>query len=126
MPTTVDFKRLVKDFAKLEGEATISIGTTGFAGDGEMMAKLVTEVDKAASLGNISRPVLLAVTILTSSNEETLRDVGIKDPVEIMVPKLAKLAQKAGLDGVCDHLFLTAQRFPHSRRRWLRREPAVH
>ena len=69
-------------------------------GGEEMMAKLVTEVDKAVSLENISRPVLLAVTILTSSNEATLRDVGIKDPVEIMVPKLAKLAQKAGLDGV--------------------------
>ncbi|MEM7700720.1 MAG: hypothetical protein AAF251_02170 [Pseudomonadota bacterium] len=37
MPTTVDFKRLVKDFAKLEGEATISIGTTGFAGDGDQL-----------------------------------------------------------------------------------------
>ncbi|MEM9312675.1 MAG: hypothetical protein AAGA34_14630 [Pseudomonadota bacterium] len=37
MPTTVDFKRLVKDFAKLEGEATISIGTTGFAGDGDRL-----------------------------------------------------------------------------------------
>ncbi|MEM7687692.1 MAG: hypothetical protein AAF291_01595 [Pseudomonadota bacterium] len=37
MPTTVDFKRLVKDHAKLEGEATISIGTTGFAGDGDRL-----------------------------------------------------------------------------------------
>ncbi|MEO1047791.1 MAG: hypothetical protein AAFW59_05625 [Pseudomonadota bacterium] len=37
MPTTVDFKRLVKDFAKLEGEATISIGTTGFSGDGDRL-----------------------------------------------------------------------------------------
>ena len=37
MPTTVDFKRRVADFAKLEGEATISIGTTGFAGDGDRL-----------------------------------------------------------------------------------------
>ncbi|MEO0642518.1 MAG: hypothetical protein AAFY47_03760 [Pseudomonadota bacterium] len=37
MPTTVDFKRKVADFAKLEGEATISIGTTGFAGDGDRL-----------------------------------------------------------------------------------------
>ncbi|MEL6487600.1 MAG: hypothetical protein AAFQ13_10720 [Pseudomonadota bacterium] len=37
MPTTVDFKRTVTDFAKLEGEATISIGTTGFAGDGDRL-----------------------------------------------------------------------------------------
>ena len=37
MPTTLDFKRTVKDFAKLEGEAAISIGTTGFAGDGDRL-----------------------------------------------------------------------------------------
>lgn len=37
MATRVEFKRLVKDFAKLEGEATISIGTTGFAGDGDRL-----------------------------------------------------------------------------------------
>ena len=37
MPTTVDFKRTVKDHAKLEGEAVISIGTTGFVGDGDRL-----------------------------------------------------------------------------------------
>lgn len=37
MATTVDFKRTVTDFAKLEGEATISVGTTGFAGDGDRL-----------------------------------------------------------------------------------------
>lgn len=37
MATHVDFKRLVADFAKLEGRATISIGTTGFAGDGDRL-----------------------------------------------------------------------------------------
>lgn len=37
MATTVDFKRHVHDFAKLEGSATISIGTTGFAGDGDRL-----------------------------------------------------------------------------------------
>ena len=37
MATHIDFKRLVKDFAKLEGEAVVSIGTSGFAGDGDRM-----------------------------------------------------------------------------------------
>ncbi|MEM9501156.1 MAG: hypothetical protein AAF941_04855 [Pseudomonadota bacterium] len=37
MATTVDFKHVVEDFAKLEGKATISIGTTGFAGDGNRL-----------------------------------------------------------------------------------------
>ena len=66
----------------------------------EMMAKLVAEVDKVCPRGNPDRPVLLAVTILTSSNEDTLRGVGIDRPVEVMVPKLAKLAKDAGMDGV--------------------------
>mgnify|MGYP001480316771 CR=1 FL=1 len=66
----------------------------------EMMAKLVAEIDKIAPRGNPERPILLAVTILTSSNEETLRGVGIDHPVAEMVPKLAKLAKDAGMDGV--------------------------
>jgi len=37
MATKVDFKRVVKDHAKLEGEATISVGTTGFVGDGDRL-----------------------------------------------------------------------------------------
>ena len=66
----------------------------------EMMAKLVAEIDKACPRGNPERPILLAVTILTSSTEETLRGVGIDRPVQVMVPKLARLAMDAGMDGV--------------------------
>ena len=66
----------------------------------EMMSKLVTEIDKVCPRGNPDRPILLAVTILTSSTEETLRGVGIDRPVEVMVPKLARLARDAGMDGV--------------------------
>ncbi len=66
----------------------------------EMMARLVAEVDKVCPRDNPQRPILLAVTILTSSNQETLRGVGIDRPVEVMVPKLAKLAKDAGMDGV--------------------------
>jgi orotidine-5'-phosphate decarboxylase len=64
----------------------------------EMMARTVEALKRAFPDGN--RPRLLAVTILTSSNEETLRDVGIDLPVAEMVVKLAKLAKKAGIDGV--------------------------
>ncbi|MEJ2471217.1 MAG: orotidine-5'-phosphate decarboxylase [Desulfuromonadales bacterium] len=66
----------------------------------DMMARLVAEVDKAYPRGNPGRPILLAVTILTSSTRETLQGVGIDRTVEVMVPKLAKLAQQAGIDGV--------------------------
>ena len=43
---------------------------------------------------------MLAVTILTSSTEETLRGVGIEHPVSDMVVRLALLAKSAGIDGV--------------------------
>jgi orotidine-5'-phosphate decarboxylase len=44
--------------------------------------------------------LLLAVTLLTSSDEATLREVGIEHPVEDMVVGLARLAKEAGMDGV--------------------------
>lgn len=64
----------------------------------EMMARTVEALDLEFKGGKRSK--VLAVTILTSSNEETLREVGIDLPVREMVVKLARLAQKAGIDGV--------------------------
>ena len=69
-------------------------------GGREMMARTVAEVDKVTPRGHADRPLLLAVTILTSSTEATLKEVGIDRPVREMVPRLAKLAQEAGMDGV--------------------------
>jgi orotidine-5'-phosphate decarboxylase len=69
-------------------------------GGREMMAKTVAEVDALWPRGSAGRPLLLAVTILTSSTEETLREVGIERPVREMVPRLARLAREAGMDGV--------------------------
>ena len=66
-------------------------------GGAEMMESAATAVRK--EFGD-ERPKLLAVTILTSSTEETLRGVGIDHSVQDMVVRLAKLAQNAGMDGV--------------------------
>lgn len=65
-----------------------------------MMAQTVAEIDAHYPRGSAERPLLLAVTILTSADEETLREVGIDHPVEEMVERLARLAQSAGMDGV--------------------------
>jgi orotidine-5'-phosphate decarboxylase len=64
----------------------------------DMMARTMEMMDREFPTDNRSK--VLAVTILTSSTEETLRQVGIEHPVTEMVPRLAKLAQKAGIDGV--------------------------
>lgn len=66
-------------------------------GGAEMMETAVREVHR--EFGS-ERPKLLAVTILTSSTEETLRGVGIEHPVAEMVVRLAKLARNSGMDGV--------------------------
>jgi orotidine-5'-phosphate decarboxylase len=64
----------------------------------EMMARTVTTLNR--EFPNCCRSKVLAVTILTSSNAVTLREVGIDLPVAEMVVKLARLAQNAGIDGV--------------------------
>lgn len=47
-----------------------------------------------------SRPRLLAVTVLTSHDAASLRRVGVaRSPAELVI-RLARLAQRAGLDGV--------------------------
>lgn len=66
----------------------------------EMMQRTVEEVDDWCQQNSQPRPIMLAVTILTSSTEETLRAVGIERPVTEMVPRLAMLTKEAGFDGV--------------------------
>jgi orotidine-5'-phosphate decarboxylase len=46
------------------------------------------------------RPRLLAVTILTSMDQKTMKDVGVGGTPKLRVVKLAQLAKKAGVDGV--------------------------
>ena len=69
-------------------------------GGPEMMRETVAKADAFCPRGSAERPLLLAVTILTSSTEETLRAVGIDRSVREMVPRLARLAKEAGMDGV--------------------------
>ncbi len=67
-------------------------------GGAEMMEAAVTAVHK--EFNDTERPRLLAVTILTSSTVETLRQVGIEHSVQEMVLRLARLAKASGMDGV--------------------------
>lgn len=62
-----------------------------------MMIGAAEAVKEYFATGEDVPPLLLGVTILTSSSEETLREVGIDRPVEEMVPRLACLAKGRGL-----------------------------
>ena len=45
-------------------------------------------------------PLLIAVTVLTSMNQSDLKSIGVPDPIENQVLRLAQLAQQSGMDGV--------------------------
>ena len=59
-----------------------------------------SEVIRAATAARASSMLLLGVTVLTSSTEEMLREIGIPDKVADQVLRLAKLGVEAGIDGV--------------------------
>lgn len=69
-------------------------------GGREMMATTAQKTAEACRSAGLPAPLLLAVTILTSSTDATLREVGIDRPVAEMVPRLAKLALESGCGGV--------------------------
>ncbi|MEP6782430.1 MAG: orotidine-5'-phosphate decarboxylase [Acidobacteriota bacterium] len=70
------------------------------SGGAAMMAAAAESARKtAASLGQ-TRPLVIAVTVLTSMSEKTLAEIGIARPMLDQVVHLAKLAQDSGLDGV--------------------------
>ncbi len=69
-------------------------------GGGEMMRTAAAEVESYCRTAHCQRPQMLAVTILTSSDQATLAEVGIDRPVAEMVVRLARLALDSGFDGV--------------------------
>lgn len=66
----------------------------------EMMEKAVLATERTSKALGIQKPLLIAVTILTSINQKTLNAVGICKDIKEEVVDLAKLAQQAGMDGV--------------------------
>src|SRR5687767_11077929 len=69
-------------------------------GGSEMMRRTADSVNEFCSRDGTSRPKIIAVTILTSSDANVLREVGIERDVESEVVYLARLTAKCGLDGV--------------------------
>jgi orotidine-5'-phosphate decarboxylase len=81
------------------------------SGGGEMMrAAEKAAQDTAKSLG-VPPPLVLGVTVLTSSNNETLAEIGCEADTEKQVLRLAQLAVNSGLRGlVCSPLEIASLR----------------
>jgi orotidine-5'-phosphate decarboxylase len=59
-----------------------------------------SEMVRAATEARANDMLLLGVTVLTSSTDQTLREIGIVDKVADQVLRLAKLGAQSGIDGV--------------------------
>ena len=71
------------------------------ASGGHTMMKAARDAAETESskLGR-PRPLVIAVTMLTSLSDETMGEIGVTDALSAQVGRLAVLAQSAGLDGV--------------------------
>jgi orotidine-5'-phosphate decarboxylase len=69
------------------------------SGGSAMMAAARKAADEAADASG-KRPLVIAVTVLTSFDQAALQSLGIERAIEAQVETLAGMAQDAGLDGV--------------------------
>ncbi len=69
-------------------------------GGSSMMRQAVNETAEVCEREGLAKPKIIAVTVLTSSDSETLRETGIETEVEKQVLHLAELTAECGLDGV--------------------------
>jgi orotidine-5'-phosphate decarboxylase len=102
------FHDIPNTVAKAVAAATrldVQMTTIHTSGGGEMMrAAEKSAQDTAKALGRPA-PLVLGVTVLTSSNSETLAEIGCQQNVGHQVERLAQLAVKSGLRGlVCSPL----------------------
>jgi orotidine-5'-phosphate decarboxylase len=71
------------------------------ASGGRAMMRAAAEAARtSAEQSARDKPLVIAVTVLTSLDEAALRETGVEHPVRDQVVRLARLAQDAGLDGV--------------------------
>ena len=85
-------------------EAAVSTGAwmvnVHASGGVPMMQAAAKAAAETAARSGHSRPLVIAVTVLTSMDEHTLRAGGVARPLFDHVVALARMAQQAGLDGV--------------------------
>ena len=94
IPHTV--ARAVEEACKLK----VFMLTLHATGGQEMMREAVDASIRMAQEHSFPPPLILAVTILTSLQQEDLADIGMNSPVEEAVLRLAELAKSAGVQGV--------------------------
>ena len=82
--------------AAMPGVQLVNVHALG----GSAMLRAAAQAISAGVPMGADRPRLLAVTILTSMDQKSMKEVGIGGPPKDRVVKLARIAKKAGVDGV--------------------------
>ena len=89
----------------------IQMLTIHTSGGAEMMRAAEKSAQDTAKLLGLPAPLVLGVTVLTSSDSSTLSEIGCEPNVARQVERLAALAAQSGLRGlVCSPLEITALR----------------
>jgi orotidine-5'-phosphate decarboxylase len=70
------------------------------SGGAEMMMRTVEAVKEDCEKRNVEAPLIIGVTVLTSSDATTLSEIGVESEANVQVERLSELAMKTGLDGV--------------------------
>ncbi|HEY1718289.1 MAG TPA: orotidine-5'-phosphate decarboxylase [Verrucomicrobiae bacterium] len=102
------FHDIPNTVAKAVAAATrldVQMLTIHTSGGLEMMRAAEESAQKTAQKMNLPPPLVLGVTVLTSSTDETLAEINIEADMKTQVAHLAQLAVKSGLRGlVCSPL----------------------
>ncbi len=97
----MDIPNTVAGAAKAVTRLSVRMFNVHTLGGLEMMRSAVQATNEVATALKISRPLVLGVTILTSIDEESMREqLKIPGSLEAQVIHLATLAERAGLDGI--------------------------
>ena len=78
----------------------VSIFNVHASGGAEMMRRTAESVAEIADREALARPKVIAVTLLTSLDQESLEQIGINEEPRSVVTRLARSASDCGLDGV--------------------------
>jgi len=85
-------------------EAAVGLNVDMFnihaSGGAQMMKETVSAARNAADKTGRANPILLAVTVLTSLNNNDLQQIGFQKSTDELVLHLAKLAKAVGVSGV--------------------------
>ncbi|MBN1383396.1 MAG: orotidine-5'-phosphate decarboxylase [Elusimicrobia bacterium] len=86
-----DIPSVIADAVSNAGKKKVFSTSLHISGGREMLKRSVDVKD---------RPLLWGITVLTSFDEDNLKEIGISKKIEEQVEVLAKIAKETGLDGV--------------------------